>query len=111
MGSLSIQARKSSSRVVGGASVNANDSNPVSSIGRLDVNLISGAMADERFAQGRFVAHPASLGVGLGGADDAIRFLALAVLLKPDGATHRDHARALGRLDQNVVLDDRLELI
>src|SRR5260370_33355990 len=108
---LAIHARRSSGLVAAGVSVAANDRHPVRAVGRPDLVLLADPVADEGLAERGFVAHAPALWVGLRRPDYAVRLLALAVLLEANSAPHRDHAVALSRLDEDVVLHDRLELV
>src|SRR6266851_9485210 len=108
---LVIQARMPSRRVTAGASVNADDSDLVCAIRCPDLDFVADSVADERLAERGLVAHAPTLRIGLGGPDDAVGLLAFAVLFEADRAAHRDDPIAPGRLDQHMVLDDRLELV
>ena len=84
-------------------SVNADDSDTIRAVRRLDLDLLTRPVADERLAKGRLIADAAGFGVGLGRADYAIRLLALTVLLVP--------LSVLGRVFPGWRVRDRLEAL
>src|SRR4051794_25325372 len=109
-----IQVRSRTRRPAPTASrslINADHADAIGAVGRPDDHLISSAMAQQRLAQRRFVAHGARLRIGLRRPDDAVRLLLAAVLLETDGASHGHDARHAHGVDEHVVLDDRLELL
>src|ERR1700680_447530 len=91
--------------------LNADDADPIRTIGGFDLHLLSYSVAEERLAHGGLVAEGSRFRVGFGRADDLVRLLGLAVLLEPHPVAHPDHARPLRRLDQDVVLDDGFKLL
>src|ERR1700674_998499 len=91
--------------------LNANDSDAIRAIRSFDLEFFADSVAQQRFAHRGLVADGSCLGVGFGRADDAIRLLALDVLMEAHCAAHAGPARALRRLDEDMVLDDGFELL
>src|SRR6266851_8343277 len=74
------------------ALLNGDDADGVSAVRRLDLHLITHPVADHRLAQRGLIADATGLGIGLRGADDAIRLVVLPVLAEPHRTPHPDHA-------------------
>src|SRR5579859_1371238 len=93
--------------------INADDADLVRAVGRADHDLVADAVPDQRLAQGGLIAHAARLRVGFGGTDDAVGLLIrLAVFAEANRAAHgHEPRRAVAVLDQDVVLEDRLEVV
>src|ERR1700687_2360276 len=106
-----IHARRSSSGVIAVTLINAGDAHAVRVVGRLDLDLFADLVPDQCLAQRGLVADPACFGIRFGGSDDSVGLLAGSVLAEAHGAAHIDDAGRLLGLDQDVVLDDRLELV
>src|SRR5487761_426492 len=92
--------------------INADDADAVRAVGGAYLHLVAHPVPDQRLAERGLVAHPPRLGVRLGGPDDAVGLLVLAVLSELDRAAHLDQPRRSAMaLDQDVVLEDDLELV
>src|SRR5438132_5177264 len=90
---FAIHSRMSANGVVVATDLlNCGDAHAVSAAGRPYLDLVSDAVADQRLAHRRLIAHAAGLRVGLGRADDAIPLLFLTVLGETNGVSHSDHA-------------------
>src|SRR5690348_3532071 len=108
-----IQPRSASSGVAIAADLlNAGDAHAVGAARGLDRDLVPDLVADERLPHRRLEADAAGFRVRLGRADDPVGLLVVAAVLgEADCAAHPDDALLRRRLlDDDVVLDDRLEL-
>src|SRR5690242_19075162 len=72
--------------------LNRGDAHAVAAAWGSDLHLVADSVTDQRLAQRRFVADAAGLGVGLGGADDAVGLLVRPVLGEAHCAAHTDNA-------------------
>src|SRR6266581_1980411 len=109
---FAIQARKAAIGTFAATDLlNRGDAHRVLAARRLDRHLVADAMADQCLADRRLEADAAGLRVRLRRADDAIRLLVLAVFCKPHCVAHAHHALLRPWLDEDVVLDDRLQLL
>src|SRR5260370_15546597 len=109
---FTIHRRTSVSGAVAVADLlNCREAYAVSAAGGLDHDLIPDAVADQGLAQRRLVANAPGFRIGLGGTHDAVSLFVGAVLGETNGVAHPDNAPLRLRLDQDVVLDDRLELL
>src|SRR5260370_42537814 len=106
-----IQARRSCRGVVVVVLFNADDGPAVGAVWRFDLDRSSDPVSDQRLAQRRLVAHSSRLWICLGRTDDSVGLLIGPVFAEVNRAAHVDDAGPRLGLDQNVVLDDRLELV
>src|SRR5258708_13825215 len=90
---------------------NADDAHAVGAVWRFALDLFSDPVSDQRLAQRRLVAHSSRLWICLGRTDDSVGLLIGPVFAEMNRAAHVDDAGPRLGLDQNVVLDDRLELV
>src|SRR5260370_21399329 len=110
-GGRPIQSRRARGGVVVVVLFNADDAHAVGAVWRFDLDPFSDPVSDQRLPQRRLVAASSRLWICLGRTDDSVGLLIGPVFAEVNRAAHVDDAGPRLGLDQNVVLDDRLELV